>query len=238
MQNYQKLHYAAYHIMLSDGSSIKTTRRECFAFAEPVTAENPFKQRWYYSPDCEIAIRLPRNEFGETLGKQNAADLKTLERVAERKNYCIAQTSNAKCTTTCDNCQFSDGCNLKCRAVNGVGCKRKCDCCVSYARLNFDIDKPLGFNDDGTEIAFELTDENVNIEGAYFETEQQDAIAAVIALLDPIDQELWRYLVQKIKKAEIAKLLHLTVDGVHYRQKRLEKLLRENETLKKIFANF
>lgn len=238
MQNYQRKHYESYHIMLSDGSSIKTTRRECFAPAEPVTEDNPYPQRWYYSPDGQMAIRLPRNELGEKFGKDNAADLKAEERNTERKNLCIGQTSHASCTVTCVDCPFSDYCESECRVKNGVGCKRKCDCCSSYVRRTLELDKPLGFNDDGTEVVFDLADDSADIEGINSISEQRDSIAAIIASLDPVDRELWSYLVQKVKKAVIAEKLHLTIDGVYYRQKRLERLLRENETLKKFFNNF
>lgn len=83
MRNYQKLHYEEYRIMLSDGSSIVTTRKECFS-VEPTSEDCPFKQRWYYSPDQYMAVRLPRNELGERLGKDNAADLKAQERLIAR----------------------------------------------------------------------------------------------------------------------------------------------------------
>lgn len=238
MKNHQKKHYESYYIMLSDGSSIQTTRRECFAPAEPVTADNPYPQRWFYSPDGQIAIRLPRNEIGETFGKDSAADLKTDERDTERKNLCIGQTSHASCSATCAECHFRDYCDSKYRVSNGIGCKRKCDCCSSYVRRTIELDKPLGFNDDGTEVTFDLADETADVEATYFKTEQRDTIAEVIASLDPVDRELWHCLVQEIKKTEIADRLHMTVDGVYYRQKRLERALRENEDLKNLFNNF
>ena len=238
MKNHQKQHYHEFYIMLSDGSSIKTSRRECFAPAEPVTSDKPYPQRWYYSPDQQMAIRLPRNELGEKFGKDNATDLKSEEREAERKNLCIGQTSHASCTVTCAECHFSDYCDSEYRAKNGVGCKRKCDCCSSYVRRTLELDKPLGFNDDGAEVTFDLADETADVEGTYSGTEQRDAIAAIIASLDPVDRELWFCLVRKIKKNEVADRLHMTVDGVYYRQKRLERMLRENEALKKFFENF
>ncbi len=238
MKNHQKQHYHEFYLMLSDGSSIKTTRRECFAPAEPVTADNPYPQRWFYSPDGQMAIRLPRNEIGETFGKGNAADIKGEERDTERKNLCIGQTSHASCSVTCVGCHFRDYCDSDYRANNGINCKRKCDCCSLYVRRTLELDKPLGFNDDGTEVTFDLADESADVEGAYSSTEQQSTIAAIIASLDPVDRELWTCMVQKIKKVEIAKKLNMTVDGVYYRQKRLERLLRENEALKKIFTNF
>ena len=68
MKNYQKLSYQEYRIMLSDGSSIICTRQECFSI-EPAPEDCPYKQRWYYSPDRYMAVRLPRNELGERLGR-------------------------------------------------------------------------------------------------------------------------------------------------------------------------
>jgi len=83
MKNYQKLSYQEYRVMLSDGSSIICTRQECFSI-EPAAEGCPYKQRWYYSPDKYMAVRLPRNERGERIGKDNAADLKAQERLIER----------------------------------------------------------------------------------------------------------------------------------------------------------
>ncbi len=238
MQNYQSLHYETYYLMLSDGSSIKTTRHKCFAPAEPVTADNPYPQRWYYSPDQQTAIRLPRNELGEQIGKDNAADLKAEERVAERNNLCTAQTSTISCPVTCNNCTYHDYCKSEHLVTNGTGCKRKCDCCSSYVHRTLEIDKPLGLNDDGTEVTFDLADECEDIEKSFSKREQQEAITMVIALLDVTDQELWACLVRKVKKNDIADKLHISVDGVYYRQKRLEHLLRENATLRNIFKDF
>ena len=155
--------------------------------------------------------------------------VETIIRLAEK---------HASCTVTCADCPFSDYCKSEYRVKNGVGCKRKCDCCSSYVRRTLELDKPLGFNDDGTEFTFDIADEGTSVENTHSGNEQTDLIAAVIASFDPVDRELWSYLVQKIKKAEIADRLHMSVDGVYYRQKRLERLLRENETLKKYFNNF
>lgn len=84
MKDYQKFRYTHYCRMLPNGESVECTRRECFTPAETPTADNPYVQRWYYSPDRELAIRLPRNAMGEAAHKPNKADLKTQERWAER----------------------------------------------------------------------------------------------------------------------------------------------------------
>lgn len=80
MKNYQSLHYCHYYRMRQSGETVECTRQECFAPAETPTADNPFVQRWYYSPDREMAIRLPRNTMGDDTHKANAADLKLQER--------------------------------------------------------------------------------------------------------------------------------------------------------------
>lgn len=84
MKNYQQFHYCHYYRMRQSGETVECTRQECFAPAETPTVDNPFVQRWYYSPDREMAIRLPRNAMGDDTHKANAADLKSQERWAAR----------------------------------------------------------------------------------------------------------------------------------------------------------
>ena len=85
MRNYQKLYYHNCFEMLPNGTETEVTRRECFAPAEEPTPVNPYKQRWWYDPEASYAIRLPRNQMGEILGKRNAANLKAEERYRIRK---------------------------------------------------------------------------------------------------------------------------------------------------------
>ena len=85
MKNYQRLYYQHYFEMLPNGTETEVTRRECFAPAEEPTPANPYKQRWWYDPEASCAIRLPRNQMGEMLGKRNAANLKAEERYQARK---------------------------------------------------------------------------------------------------------------------------------------------------------
>ena len=85
MRNYQKLYYQHYFVMLPNGTETEVTRRECFAPAEEPTPTNPYKQRWWYDPEASYAIRLPRNQMGDNLGKRNAANLKAEERYQIRK---------------------------------------------------------------------------------------------------------------------------------------------------------
>lgn len=120
MKNRQLLHYRHYYIQTADGAAIECSRRECFAPADDPT----ITQRWYYSPDQEIAVRLHPGSTGDETYKVNSADLKQLERWQERSSLCIAQTGAAKCEVTCDSCLCKGSCNLKAAKKNGAGCKR------------------------------------------------------------------------------------------------------------------
>ena len=85
MKNYQKLYYQHYYEQKPNGEYVAVSRRECFALAEEPTPANPYKQRWFYDPEASYAIRLPRNQMGDDLGKRNAANLKAEERYQARK---------------------------------------------------------------------------------------------------------------------------------------------------------
>lgn len=90
MKNYQTLHYQQYFVMTAEGDAVECTRRECFAAPEIICAYDPYPQRWYYSPDRALAIRLPRNKLGEEIHRANAADLRAEERNVQRaveRNY-------------------------------------------------------------------------------------------------------------------------------------------------------
>ena len=85
MRNYQKLYYQHYFEMLPNGTEKEVSCRECFAPAEEPTPADPYKQRWYYDIEASYAIRLPRTQMGDDLGRRNAADLKSEERYRDRK---------------------------------------------------------------------------------------------------------------------------------------------------------
>ena len=85
MKNYQKLYYQHYYEQKPNGEYVGVSRRECFAPAEDPSPANPYKQRWWYDPEASYAIRLPRTQMGEMLGKRNAANLKAEERYQARK---------------------------------------------------------------------------------------------------------------------------------------------------------
>ena len=68
--------------------------------------------------------------------------------------------------------------------------------------------------------------------------EDRELLSILISVLDkllPEDRVLWQCMVRGDKKQDIANKLHITVDGVYYREKRLRGILRTNPELKRIF---
>ena len=235
MKNYQQLHYRHYYRMRPSGETVECTRQECFAPADAPTADNPFVQRWYYSPDREMAIRLPGNAMGDETHRANAADLKTQERAQEKPNLCIGQTSAASCTVTCGNCRNRKYCESPHRDTNGACCKSKCDYCSVYMRRTLDLDKPLGFNDDGTEVLFDLADERFDIETTYTVYEQHTAILVAVEALSPGERHLWDQLMSGKTKAKIAEECGLSEGAIRKQAKKLAQTFRENPSLKNYF---
>ena len=234
MKNYQRLHYKHYYRMRPNGDAVECTRQECFAPAKTPTADNPFIQRWYYSPDREMAMRLSRNTKGDETYKANAADLKKQEREQGKTSLCIAQTSAATCPVTCETCPNRKYCESPHRATNGTGCKCKCDCCSVYMRRTLDLDRPLGFNDDGTEVMFELEDQSF-VETTCIADEQHLAILVAIGSLTPEERYLWDELLSEKTKAKIAEECDLSEGAIRKRVKKLARTLRENPALKNYF---
>ena len=60
----------AYYILSDDGAQeFKVTRAECLARIEE--PNNPFPQRWYVDEESGLVVRLPRNQMGEDLARDN-----------------------------------------------------------------------------------------------------------------------------------------------------------------------
>lgn len=104
MKNYLAKHYNHYYIQTIDGQTVETTRLECIAPGENPTAENPYKQRWFYDFEAGYIIRLLRNEQGEKLYRDNEASFKKEERYQFRKYACVSKETG-NCDSDCRNCQ-------------------------------------------------------------------------------------------------------------------------------------
>lgn len=232
MLNYKSLHYSEYKEMLPNGECLNISRRACFALPQKPTAANPFVQRWYYSPDRSIAIRLPRNAMGDEIGKKNAADLKWLERTEERKWQCVGKTEN-RCSVTCDRCPIADVCESPYINENGKGCPKKCEFCSVSVSRTVELDRQFR-NDDNPDMesGMDIEDTTANVSRFIEDLESSADLYAAYKWLDPSDQLLFRLMGAKAKKAVIAKKMNMTLDGVRYRENRLRKILCSDPALK------
>lgn len=237
MQNYQKLFYSYYYAQAPDGECVCVTRKVCFAPAEAPTDFNPYKQRWFYDPDAGYAIRLARTKSGDELGKRNAADLKSEERQQSRQCGCVGKSGEISCPMTCNNCPLNNDCVSNYKAANGAKCHKKCEVCSRSVTRNFELDKPIGNNDESSNAYVDLPDETADILAILEDKELLFALFSALDKLSPDDRELWDCFVKKVKKQDIADRFNLTLDGVYYREKRLKSILRSDETLKSFYTD-
>lgn len=230
MLNYQKYHYNQYRVLLEDGTELTVSREECFASGEAPTEDNPYRQRWYYSPDHVLAIRLPRNKDGENAYLVNAADLRGIEREETRKRSCVGEFDRDMCPVTCAACRFQDDCISECRDCDGHGCKRKCEDCSFRTSRFHSMDKPVSEDDSGDPITEEF-DSGADIEGDYCQQETDmeriEALRGLVSTLSEDDQKLCLYIRKGLSNVRMAELLGITEGAVRKRRKKLARLFEE-----------
>lgn len=209
MKNYQKFHYQCYYAQNSAGEYVPVSRRECFAPAELPTAENPFKQRWFYDIEAGLAVRLERSQLGEDTYRTSDTALKREERHQAWGIQCIGKKGKNKCDGDCDSCWKSVGRTLE-------------------------LDKSY-LDKDENDTYIEIEDETADVAAIFEDKVILSALLAVLDRLAPDDRELWDFLINKKKKQVIADHFNLTLDGVRYREQRLFKTLRSDTTLKNFF---
>ncbi len=229
MLSYQKNYYKTYAILMEDGTEHDVSRSECFAKGEEPTEDNPYKQRWYYSPDREIAIRLPRSEKGEAIYRANSADLKNLEYEDHRKSACVGEYGRM-CHISCGNCRYKDSCSSEFRCGNGQGCKTKCEDCLSMTSRFSSIDLPVGEDHSYDPIVAELRDESdVELEVCHrvMEKNRNVVIAEMLHSLSDEDKELCLYIQDGLSNVQIGKLIGVSEGTVRKRKARLATLFEK-----------
>lgn len=100
-----------------------------------------------------------------------------------------------------------------------------------------ELDKPVGYGDDGSEVYTELADETADIYAIYEDKAQLEALMDVLNTLSDDDRELWELMKVKAKKQDIADRFHITLDGVRYREKRLKGIIGSDPVLKSFYTN-
>lgn len=100
-----------------------------------------------------------------------------------------------------------------------------------------ELDRPIGYGDDGTEVFMEIKDMTANVEAIFQDQALLDALISLLDRLAPDDRELWELMKAQTKKQDIADRFGITLDGVYYREKRLKSILRSDKTLKSFYTD-
>lgn len=214
MKNYQSLYFKNYYAQNEKGEYIPVDRKSCFAPAEPLTDDNPFKQRWFYDFEAGYAVRLERTQLSEKVHRSNDTSLKRDERYRNRRFSCVWKN-----TSNCD-----QNCNE---------CNRK------NTSRTVEIDKTWtsGGSDEMMSI-FEPVDESHNIIEIIKNEEFVSILNSTLETLSPDDKKLFDFLLNNEKKKVIAESLNITVDGVRYRELQLRKKLLSDKQLKDLLEIF
>ena len=105
-----------YYILSEEGKQeTKITRAECLARTE--VPDDKFSQRWYVDEEAGLVVRLPRNQEGEDLARENMQFIWREAKRIERNCACVLKGT--------DKCQGWKA---------GADGLMKCDCCQRINR--------------------------------------------------------------------------------------------------------
>ena len=212
-----------YYIISEDGKQEnKVTRVACLARTDETAIELP--QRWYVDEEAGLVVRLPRNQMGEELARENMQFIWREAKHQERRFACLYKE-----TEQCGGWKtVEDG-------------SRECDSCRRrFKSRTVELDAPIkredGVNGDKTETRYEPTDP-IDIHSVLEEKALLDTLYAALATLAKEDLDLIKDVFWKGKtERELAPLLGLKEPkSVNKRKHRVLKILRNNEALKGLF---
>ena len=213
----------AYYILSEDGTQqTKVTRVECLARTEEAGIELP--QRWYVDEEASLVVRLPRNQMGEDLARENMRFIWREAKHAERNCSCVLKGT--------DKCK-----GWKPDADGFV----ECDCCQRPNRsrtveLDMHFQRENDGDGDSPEARFEPADPN-DFQSVLEEKALLDTLYAALATLAQEDRDLIKDVFWHGKtERELAPLLGLKEPkSVNKRKHRILEILRQNEALKGLF---
>jgi len=199
----------AYYILSEDGAQeFKVTRAECLARSEE--PEKPFPQRWYVDEESGLVVRLPRNQMGEDLARDNMRFIWREQKHQERKFQCIWKGTNK--------------------------CNQKCEVCESRTSRTVELDKPLSKDTDGSDTYFEPSD-STDITEILEQKAVLDTLHAALAALTKGDRDLIkdRVILEKTVRELAPKYGFKSSRSITVHERRILDILRNNEALKKFF---
>ena len=195
---------------LSDDGKIHTevTRAVCLARIDD--PDNPFPQRWYVDEESGLVIRLPRNQMGEALARDNMRSIWREQKHQERKFQCVWKGTN-KCSQKCEDCKFR-------------------------ASRTIELDKPLRSDGEESDTYFEPSD-STNIAEIIEEKALLDTLYAALATLSQKDCDLIkdRIVLEKTVRELAPKYDFKSSRSITVHERRIFEILRNNEAIKKFF---
>lgn len=223
-----------YYVLSEDGEQeSKVTRVVCLARTEE--SENPFPQRWIVDEESGLVVRLPRNQMGEDLARDNMRYIWREDKKQERKASCIVERSN-RCPITCAKCPMNAICESKHKAKCGLSCVKKCESCSLIQTREVELDKTYAAGSGDSIPRFEPADEH-DIASVLEEKALLDTLYAALATLAQEDLTLIKDIFWHGKtERELAPLLgYKQSKSVNKRKHKILEILRQNEALKEFF---
>ena len=201
----------AYYTLSDDGKiHTEVSRATCLAHTDET--DNPFPQRWYVDEESGLVVRLPRNQMGEDLARNNMRSIWREQKHQERKFQCVW-----KGTTKCD---------------------QKCETCRSRMSRTVELDKPLNndANSEGADTYFEPSDPT-DITEIIEQKALLDTLHAALATLTKEDRNLIndRIILEKTVRELAPKYGFKSSRSITVHERRILDILRNDEALKKIF---
>ncbi len=224
----------SYYVLSEDGNQhSKVTRAICLTLPERYDSKCP--QRWFVDEESGLVVRLPRNELGENIARENMRSIWREEKYQERKCSCVTKGS-PRCPKTCSNCPMFNDCKSQHKEDNGLKCFKKCEFCNEpNTSRTVDLDMFFGRDDDGdgAEAHYEPADPS-DIEAIVEDTALLSTLNAALAALSQEDRDLIRDIFWHGKtERQLAPQLGLKEPkSVNKRKHRILEILRQNKALK------
>ena len=198
-----------YYTLSDDGKiHTETSRAACLARSEE--PENSFPQRWYVDEESGLVVRLPRNQMGEDLARENMRSIWREQKYQERKFQCVWKGTSK--------------------------CNQKCETCESRTSRTVELDKPLGNDSDGSDTYYEPADPT-DITEFLEQKAVLDTLHAALAALTQKDRELItdRIILEKTVRELAPKYDFKSSRSITVHVRRILDILRNDEALKKFF---
>ncbi|MCC7571063.1 hypothetical protein KO465_07035 [Candidatus Micrarchaeota archaeon] len=201
----------AYYTLSDDGKiHTEVSRAECLArIDEPGT---PFPQRWYVDDESGLVIRLPHNQMGKDLSRENMRSIWREQKYQERKFQCVWKDTN-KCSQKCENCRFRTS-------------------------RTIELDKPMRKEADieGSDTYFEPSD-SIDITEIIEQKALLDTLYAALSTLAQEDLNLIkdRFFLGKTVRDLASKYGFKSSRSITVHVRRILDILRNSEALKRFF---